>query len=75
MALKIVYLFEYGDKIAAKGAGLRKGDVITSVDDKDTPMTESELLADILERTRPSDRVTLTFLRDGATKTVSYALP
>jgi hypothetical protein len=75
MAQKIVYLFEFGDKIAAKRAGLRKGDVIVSVDEKDRPMTESELLGGILERKRPGDRVSLTFLRDGTKKTVTYALP
>jgi PDZ domain-containing secreted protein len=67
--------FEYGDKIAAKRAGLRKGDIITSVDGKDQPMTESELLADILERKRPGDSMSTTFLRDGTRKTVSYPLP
>jgi serine protease Do len=75
MALKIVYLFEYGDKIAAKQAGLRKGDIIISVDDKNEPMTESELLGDILERKRAGERVSVTFLRDGTRKSVSYALP
>jgi S1-C subfamily serine protease len=38
-------------------------------------MTESELLGGILERKRPGDRVSLTFLRDGTKKTVTYALP
>jgi serine protease Do len=75
MALKIVYLFEYGDKIAAKRAGLRNGDIIISVDDKNEPMTESELLGDILERKRAGDRLSVTFLRDGTRKSVSYALP
>ena len=73
MALKIVYFFEYGDRIAAKRAGLRKGDIIVSVDGKDRPMTESELLGTSLEQKRPGDRVSVTFLRDGTKKTVTYA--
>ena len=75
MALKITYLFEYGEKIAAKRAGLKKGDTIVSFDGKDRPMTESELLAYALEQKRPGDRVTVTLLRDGTRKTVSYPLP
>jgi serine protease Do len=75
MALKLVYLFEYGDKIAAKRAGLRKGDIIVSVDDKHGSMTESQLLGYVLERKRPGDLIRMTFLRDGTRKTASYALP
>jgi hypothetical protein len=75
MALKIVYLFEFGDRIAAKRAGLRKGDIIISVDENDHAMTESELLAVILKQKRRGDRLGVTFLRDGMQKTVSYPLP
>jgi serine protease Do len=75
MALKIVYLFDYGDRIAAKRSGLRKGDIILSVDENDHSMTESELLAYSLLRKHAGDRLTVKFLRDRTTKTVSYALP
>jgi S1-C subfamily serine protease len=75
MALKVVYLFEFGDKIAAKRAGLRKGDIVISVDDNDHAMTESDLLALILKHKRRGDRLSVKFLRDGAQATASYALP
>ena len=74
MALKIVYLFEYGDRIAAKRAGLRKGDIILSVDNKTERMTESELLDYTLGK-RAGETVTVSFLRDGTKSAVTYALP
>ena len=75
LALKVVYLFEYGDRIAAKRAGLQKGDIIISFDGKDRVMTESELLGSILEQKRRGDYVSVTFLRERVRKTVSYPLP
>jgi serine protease Do len=75
MALKITYLFEFGERVAAKRAGLKKGDIIVSFDGQDRPMTESDLLAYALEQKRPGDRVTVTLLRDGTRLTVSYPLP
>ena len=75
MALKIVYLFEYGDRIAAKRAGLEKGDIVVSFDGKDRAMTESELLGYALTQKRRGDSVSITVLRDGTRKTVAYPLP
>jgi S1-C subfamily serine protease len=75
MALKIVYLFEYGDRIAAKRAGLRKGDIIVAVDGKSLLLTESDLLSDILKRKQRGESISVTLLRAGVPETVSYALP
>jgi hypothetical protein len=75
MALKIVYLFEHGDRIAAKRAGLKKGDIIVSFDGKDQMMTESELIGSTLGKKRAGDSVTVTFLREQTRKTLSYPLP
>jgi serine protease Do len=75
MALKVAYVFEYGERIAAKRAGLKKGDIIISYDGKDQPMTESELLGYSLGHKRPGDSVSMTYLRDGTQKTVLVSLP
>jgi serine protease Do len=75
MALKIAYLGESGEHAVAKRAGLEKGDIIVSFDGRDRRMSESELFDYSLRRKHPGDLVAVTVLRDGARKTISYALP
>jgi hypothetical protein len=75
MALKIDHLGEHGEHGIAYRAGLRKGDLIVAVDGRDRRMSESQLLDYALRQKRRGDRVTLTVLRDGDRKTLSYTLP
>jgi serine protease Do len=75
LALKIGYIFEFGSEIAAKRAGLKKGDIIIAFEAVERRMTESELLEFSLHHKKRGDVVTVTILRDGGRKTVSYALP
>jgi hypothetical protein len=75
MALKIAYLGEHGEHAVAKRAGLQRGDIIIAFDGNDRRMTESELFDYTLRRKHPGDIVSVTVLRDGARKTVSFALP
>ena len=56
----------------AKGAGLKPGDLITKVDD--TVVTGGDSLVATIRGHRPGDTVTLTYLRDGQTKTVKVTL-
>lgn len=56
----------------ADTAGLREGDVITKVDDQ--VIDGSESLVATIRAHRPGDEVTLTYLRDGDTRTATATL-
>jgi hypothetical protein len=75
MALRAIHVGEYGEHALAKRAGLRTDDVVVAFDGKDQRMTESDLLAYVLLRTRRRDQVAVSFMRDGARKTTSIARP
>jgi putative serine protease PepD len=57
---------------AAGNAGLKAGDVITAVDG--TTVTSAEQLRAIIDSHQPGDKLSLTVLRNGATKTLSATL-
>jgi S1-C subfamily serine protease len=71
-----------GDKAGVRAGDQRKtfqdqpfrvgGDVVTKIDG--APVREDADLARSLEDKRPGDRVTLTIVRDGATRQVSVTL-
>ena len=56
-----------GDK-----AGLKAGDIVTKVDDE--PISSSESLVATIRGYRPGDKVTLTILRGGKTRTLDATL-
>jgi putative serine protease PepD len=56
---------------AAK-AGLAKGDVVTKVDG--TTIPDSDSLVAAVQKHKPGDKVTVTYTRNGQTKTVSVTL-
>lgn len=57
---------------AAADAGLRAGDVITRV--ANTRITTAQSLSEALAAHEPGDRVRVTFLRDGSTRTAEVTL-
>jgi len=57
---------------AADAAGLRKGDVVTKLDDRIIPDADSLVAA--VRSYRPGDKVTLTIERGGSTKTLHVTL-
>ncbi|MFD2080640.1 putative serine protease PepD [Actinopolymorpha cephalotaxi] len=57
---------------AADKAGLRKGDVITKVDDRQISDPDSLIAA--VRSYRPGDKVTVTYVRGGTSKTVDVTL-
>jgi putative serine protease PepD len=57
---------------AAAGAGLKAGDVITAVGG--TTVTTAEQLRAIIDAHQPGDKLSLTLLRTGSTKTVTATL-
>ena len=58
---------EVSDGSTAANAGLAKGDVITKVDDQ--LITDADSLVATIRSYRPGDKVTVTYLHDGETKT------
>ncbi|MCX5114340.1 trypsin-like peptidase domain-containing protein [Streptomyces sp. NBC_00378] len=57
---------------AADKAGLRPGDIITRIDDQ--PVTTITTLSEALASDKPGQKVTVTYLRDGAEKTAQVTL-
>jgi putative serine protease PepD len=57
---------------AAQKAGVQKGDVVTKVDDQ--VITGSEALVATVRGHRPGDKVTLTLVRGGETRTIDVTL-
>ncbi len=53
----------------AAGAGLEAGDVITKIND--TTIGQAGSLSSIIGQFKPGDKVTITYLRDGQSKTTS----
>ena len=66
-----IYVAKVEDDGSAADAGLKEGDVITSLDGK--KVTKMSELQEILYAKKPGDKVTLTFMRDkkSITKTVT----
>ena len=66
-----IYVAKVSEESAAEEAGLKEGDVITAIDNKE--VTKMADLQEYLAKKRPGDKVTITFLRNKkkATKTVT----
>jgi serine protease Do len=73
LALRIKHVGEYGAHAVAKQAGFKTGDIVISVDDHTQRMTESDLLAYMVNQKRPGDRVPFTVLRNG--EKINLSLP
>ncbi len=63
LALRVKHVGQYGDHAVAKRAGFLKDDVLIAIDGDRSPLTESELMAKLLQSKRPSDRITVTVRR------------
>lgn len=63
MALELKHVGQYGEHALAKKAGFVKGDILLSVDGKSSRMTESELLAYIVQQKAKGDQLPATVLR------------
>lgn len=65
MALLIKHIGEYGPHAAAKNAGFKVDDVITSIDGKTARLSESALLGYLIQNKKPGEKVKATVLRGG----------
>lgn len=67
-----VFVMEVAPNSGAAEAGLKKGDVITDVNDQ--PVSSDARLAELIARDKPGDHVKLTYMRDGEQKTTDAVL-
>jgi serine protease Do len=73
LALRAKHVGEYNEHAAAKNAGFRKGDILVEIDGSSAPLTESELMAAIMNGKKPGDKVPTVVLRDG--KRIALKMP
>ena len=73
LALRARHVGQYGAHAAAKNAGFLNGDVLVEVDGKSDPLTESQLMAWLVNAKRPGDRIPVVIVRDG--KRMTLELP
>lgn len=67
-----VFVMETAPNGAAAQAGLKKGDVITSIDDQS--VASDARLAELIARDKPGDHVKISFNRNGESKTADVVL-
>lgn len=63
LGLFVKGLGQYGKHAAAKNAGFRKDDVLVELDGKSARLTEGELLGQLLQSTKPGQKLKATVLR------------
>jgi len=73
LALRVNYVGEYGEHAVAKKAGFKKDDILVSVDNQATRMTESELFGYLLQNKMLGEKIPVTVLRGD--ERVSLELP
>ena len=65
MALLALNVGQYGRHALAKKQGFKKGDIIVEVDGDRSPLTEGDLMANILQTRKPGARIPARVLRNG----------
>jgi serine protease Do len=73
LALRVKHVGQYGPHAAAKQAGFQKGDILVALNGDIHRITESQLLAEMINKHRPGEKIPVTVLRDG--KKVELKLP
>ncbi len=73
LALRVKHVGQYGDHAVAKRAGFLKDDVLIAIDGDRSPLTESGLIAKLLQTKRPSDLIKVTVLRGSKTLELPFA--
>ena len=73
LALRVKHVGQFGEHAAAKRAGFKNGDIVVAFDGRTKRMTESSLLAYVVQKRMPGARVPVTVLRAG--KRLHLTLP
>lgn len=72
LALRVKHAGEYGEHATAKNAGVRKGDIIISVDGRADPLRETDLIAYTVQKKLPGDGLELVVLRGKERKELKF---
>jgi len=75
MAFLLKHVGEYGEHARAKQAGFVKGDIIIAWDGMTQRMTETQLLAYVVQKKKPGDKIAATVLRGGKKVELVLTLP
>lgn len=73
MALRAKHVGQYNEHAVAKRAGFLKDDIILAVNGDRSPITESSLMARLMQTKRPGDKITMTVLRGQQRLELSFA--
>jgi hypothetical protein len=65
---------QYGIHQAAKRAGVKPNDIVLSIAGMNQPMTESQLLVNLMRSTKPGDVIQIEVLRDGKPRTIELPI-
>jgi len=65
---------QYGIHQAAKRAGVKPNDIVLSIAGINQPMTESQLLVNLIRSTKPGDVIQIEVLRDGKPRTIELPI-
>lgn len=74
MALVVKHVGQYGPHAAARNAGFRQADILTQVDGRSDLMTETQLMAHLVNARKPGDRVPVSVFRAGQKLTLSLPM-
>ncbi len=70
LALVVKHVGQYGAHAAAKRAGFKKGDLVVSFDGQDDNMSTSQLLAYVVQHTKPGQQIPVVVVREGSRRTL-----
>lgn len=73
LALRARHVGEYGAHAAAKNAGFLKGDILVEIDGSSRRLSESQMMAGLVNSRRPGDKIPVVVLRDD--KRIRLELP
>ena len=73
LALQVRHVGQFGAHMVAKKAGFQKGDVIVEFAGQSSRLRECDLLAHVLQKTKPGETIDVTVLRAG--KRQAHRLP
>lgn len=73
LGLRVKHVGQYGEHAAAKRAGFQPDDIVVSIDGNSARMTESAILARLVQTRMPGEKVPVTVLR--ASGRVALELP
>lgn len=65
LALRAKHVGQYGNHAAAKNAGWQQGDILVELEGSRAPLTEGQLIGQILRTHRPGTKLKATVLRNG----------